>query len=114
MDTSFLIDLMNSQEDALELHEETRSSQATSTVCVYELSKLDGFEPSKLEPNRVLGFTRDDAESAGDVYRRLRDAGDMVGETDCMISGVALAREMELLTRDEDFEKVDGLETIYY
>jgi predicted nucleic acid-binding protein len=114
LDTSFLIDLMNGEERVSETHKETRGEQATSTVCVYELSKFDGFEASLIEEKRVLRFSSDDADRAGKVYRSLSEAGEPVGETDTMIAGVALNRGMTLVTRDADFEKIDGLDTLFY
>ncbi len=114
LDTSFLIDLLNSKDEALEIHEEISGSQATSTVCVYELSKFDGFDRSKLEVNRVFGLSPDDAAEAGEVYRRLKERGEPVGETDCLISGAALSRDLTLVTRDEDFRKIEALDAIFY
>jgi predicted nucleic acid-binding protein len=114
LDTSFLIDLMNGEERVSETHKETRGEQATSTVCVYELSKFDGFEASLIEEKRVLRFSSDDADRAGKVYRSLSEAGEPVGETDTMIAGVALNRGMTLITRDADFDRVDGLDTLSY
>jgi predicted nucleic acid-binding protein len=114
LDTSFLIDLMNGEERVSETHKETRGEQATSTVCVYELSKFDGFEASLIEEKRVLRFSSDDASTAGDVYRSLETKGEPVGETDTMIAGVALSRGLTLVTRDSDFEKIEGLDTLFY
>jgi len=114
LDTSFLIDLMNGEERVEGVHEETKGEQSTSTVCVYELSKFSGFEASSLGDKRVLRLSSGDAERAGDVYRRLRERGEPVSETDSLIAGVALNRDLTILTRDSDFGKVDDLETLFY
>jgi len=114
LDTSFLIDLMEGEDDALGVHQRTKGAQATTTVCLYELSKFEGFEPSSVESRRVLRFSSGDASYAGELYRSLRSEGEPIGETDSMIAGVALNRGMEIVTRDEDFKKVGGLETLYY
>lgn len=116
LDTSFLIDLMNDEERAKDVHEDTRGEQATSTVCVYELSKFEGFSPSSLDKNRVLGFSAGDAESSGELYRSLKREGEPVGETDSMIAGVAHNRGLTLVTRDTDFEKAEtvGLDVLFY
>lgn len=114
LDTSFLIDLINGEERVSRIHEDTRGEQATSTVCVYELSKFDGFEASSIEEKRVLRFSPDDADKAGEIYRSLAEKGEPVGETDTMISGVCLNRGLTLVTRDADFDRVDGLDTLSY
>ena len=114
LDTSFLIDLINGEERVSETHEKTRGEQAASTVSVYELSKFDGFDISSIEEKRVLSFSTDDASRAGDVYRSLEEKGEPVGETDTMIAGVALSRGLKLVTRDRDFENIDGLDTLSY
>jgi predicted nucleic acid-binding protein len=114
LDTSFLIDLINGEERVSRIHEDTRGEQATSTVCVYELSKFDGFETSSIDGKRVLRFSPDDAGRAGKVYSSLSEKGKPVGETDTMIAGVALNRELTLITRDADFDRIDGLDTLSY
>jgi tRNA(fMet)-specific endonuclease VapC len=114
LDTSFLIDLLNGEKSVEEPHEGTKGEQATSTVCVYELSKFDGFDVSSVKDKRVLRFSPSDAHHAGNVYRELEKEGEPVGETDSMIAGVALNRDLILVTRDEDFRKVKGLETLFY
>jgi len=114
LDTSFLIDLMNGEERATRVHEQTKGEQSTSTVCVYELAKFEGFEGSYLENKSVLPFSPEDAERAGEVFRRLRSDGEPIGETDSMIAGTAVSRNLTLITRDTDFEKVTGLTTRFY
>ena len=114
LDTSFLIDLMNGEERVSRIHEETRGEQATSAVCVYELSKFNGFETSSIEEKRVFRFSSDDAGRAGKVYRSLSEEGEPVGETDTMIAGVALNRGLTLVTRDADFDRIDDLDTLSY
>jgi len=114
LDTSFLIDFINGEERVSEIHKDTRGKQATSTVCIYELSKFDGFEASSVEEKRVLRFSSEDASRAGEVYRSLEEKGEPIGETDTMIAGVALNRGLTLVTRDADFEKIDGLDTLFY
>jgi len=113
LDTSFLIDLMNAEERVSKTHEDTKGEQATSTVCVYELSKFEGFEASSIDGKRVLRFSSDDADRAGEIYRSLKQKGEPVGETDSMIAGVALSRGLTLVTRDTDFEKIDSLDTLF-
>ncbi|XGI84245.1 type II toxin-antitoxin system VapC family toxin [Halorutilales archaeon Cl-col2-1] len=114
LDTSFLIDLLNGHPDAVELHETIRGSESTSTVCVYELTKFEGFSSDCLDGKSVLRLTLGDVRSSGSIYRSLKEDGEKIGETDTLIGGVARSRGMCLVTRDRDFEKIDSLETEYY
>lgn len=114
LDTSFLIDLMKGEGNAKRLHEKTKGEQSTSTVCVYELAKFEDFDGSYLANKSVLPFSSEDADRAGDVFRRLRRDGEPIGETDSMIAGTAISRDLTLITRDTDFEKVTGLTTRFY
>ena len=114
LDTSFLIDLLNESSDAVELHETIRGSESTSTVCVYELSKFEGFSPEYLDGKSVLPLTFGDVTSSASIYRELEKDGEKIGETDTLIGGVARNRGMCLVTRDRDFEKIERLKTKHY
>lgn len=115
LDTSFLVDLVDEHEDALGVHEEIAGEETTGTVCVYELAKFAEFDPSELLPGKeVLALSTADAAAAGAVYRELANEGTPIGETDTLIAGSARNRGLTLVTRDEHFRYVPGLETRYY
>jgi len=115
LDTSFLIDLIDEREDALALHEEIAGEEATGTVCVYELSKFAAFDPDDLlDDKAVVQFSSGDAAAGGAVYRELERADQPIGETDTIIAGTVRNRNLTLVTRDEDFRRVEGVETRYY
>jgi predicted nucleic acid-binding protein len=114
LDTSYLIDLIYA-DDAISLHEEIGGRAVTATVCVYELAKFVESDLDALfETKEVLPFSRSDAAAAGAVYRELHDTGDLLGEMDTVISGIARNRGLTLVTRDGDFGRVAGLEVRYY
>lgn len=111
LDTSFLVDLMNEEAPALEMHEEIKGQEVTGTPCIYELSKFTDFELSTLFSHKeVIEFTVEDAESAGEIYRRLAERGEPIAEIDTVIAGMVKNRDLKLVTRDEDFSRVDGLD----
>lgn len=115
LDTSFLIDLMNGEEAALELHEEVKDREVTGTPCIYELSKFTQFDLEELfEGKEVIEFTTGDAETAGNIYYRLDEEGAGIGEMDIIIAGMVERRGLTLVTRDRDFEKFSGLDVEFY
>lgn len=115
LDTSYLIDLIYENDDAVSLHEEVSGRAVTTTICLYELAK---FVESDLDAlfgtKEVLPFSRSDATETGAVYRELHDTGDLLGEMDTVISGIARNRDLTLVTRDDDFGRVAGLDVRYY
>jgi tRNA(fMet)-specific endonuclease VapC len=61
----------------------------------------------------VLPFDRADARAAAEVRAQLRKDGRPIGDFDALIAGVALARELLLVTSNErEFERVRGLEVV--
>lgn len=114
LDTSYLIDLIYADDDAVSLHEEIGGRAVTATVPLYELAKFIEADLGALfEAKEVLPFSRADAIEAGAVYRELHDTGDLLGEMDTTISGIARNRNLTLVTCDDDFGRVAGLDVRY-
>lgn len=115
LDSSYLIDLVYADEDAVSLHGEIGGTAATATPCLYELAK---FVESDLEElfagKEILSLSPTDAIEAGRVYREHHDDGDLLGAMDTLISGVARNRGLTLVTRGEDFERVSDLDCRCY
>ncbi len=115
LDTSFLIDLMNEREKALDIHEDIKGTEITGTLCVYELSKFTEFDVKQLfNDKEVLEFTIIDAEEAGDIYYELSNQGSLIGEMDMVIGGMVRNRGFSLVTRDDDFKKIKGIDLRFY
>lgn len=115
LDTSFLLDLMEEKQKALEVHRKIKGKEVTGTPCLYELSKFVQFDVSDLVRDKeVLRFNHQDAEAAGRIYRELKKKGGLIGEIDITISGMVDNRQLTLITRDRDFKKVEGLNLRLY
>ncbi len=54
----------------------------------------------------VEPFTLEDAETASEIWARLRASGVEVNDADVMISAVSVRRGEKLLTLDRDFERI--------
>lgn len=115
LDTSFLIDLINEEEEALDKHRDIKGQEVTGTPCIYELSKFTQFDLSELfGQKKILEMNSSDAETAGNIYYNLSSEGIKIGEMDLIIAGMVKNRNAVLVTRDKDFKKVEGLELEMY
>ncbi len=115
LDTSFLVDILRGRENALKLHEELKGQEVTGSVCVYELAKFSGADVSQLFKDKsVMPFTEHDAAQAGAIYRELSGVGKSIGEIDTQIAGMVRNRNLTLVTRDEHFKEVSGIDTLFY
>lgn len=112
-DSSFLIDLSKGEKEALKYIENVENI-TTSILCVYELCKLSHFDPSQLNPRILKEIELRDVEKAGEMYRDLRDQGDMINQSDILIAAQAANRDQVLLTADRDFKKIEEVETRFY
>ena len=94
---------------------------AISTITEHEIrfglalkpgaTRLSGLVRSFLQVVEVLPFDREDAASAAEVRVALHRSGTPIGDYDALIAGVALARELTLVTSNvKHFNKVPGLD----
>ncbi|MFB6147514.1 MAG: type II toxin-antitoxin system VapC family toxin [Candidatus Nanohaloarchaea archaeon] len=111
-DTSFLIDLVRNHTRAEEIVADARVE--TGTVCIFELSCKVDFSLREIRDNVIHPFTTSDSRKAGELYRELRESGEMINRVDYLIAAQAANRGLTLLTADEDFRSVPDLELSYY
>lgn len=123
LDTSFIIDLMNSDEGALNRHGkliEKNEAYRISSAAVFELwsgvghSKKSDEERLKvmdaLAGIRTIPLTAPMAEKAGEIHGTLAKEGQGVDNIDAMIAATALLENETVLTRNvKHFSRVKGL-----
>lgn len=126
LDSSFLIDYTDGDEEAtldyLEGHPNDRF--LVSTLSLYELclgAILSGAGDEGMDEIRhglhwadIDPFEEDDAMEAARIRGELSDAGEQINLADVLIAGAARRMGEAVVTRDTDFETVDGLETDSY
>lgn len=62
--------------------------------------------------NRVLPLTISAARRA-EIYADLKKKGQPIGHTDCLIAGIALVNNLQVVTNNtEHFERIEGLEVV--
>lgn len=127
-DTSFIIDLMDKDEGALQKMQLLTSKcepLILTTITIFEL--FSGITQSKkpIDEKRkvlevttnqiILPFDTASAEKAGEIDGSLIAAGKMMDEADSMIAGIALLNGETVLTRNvKDFERISGLKIETY
>ncbi len=114
LDSSFIIDLIKEESKAIEIHNDISKRALTSVICFYELSRYSGIISEKISEKEIVPFEKKDALEAANIYRELEKNERMIGETDIMIGANARARDLVLVTRDNDFKKIDNLEILFY
>ncbi len=122
-DTSFLIDLMEREEKAVDKLKELEKQGEplfTTAPTIFELhsgiarSKRTDEEKQKimkvLLDKVILHFNTESAEKAGFIDGSLIKEGKRIGTVDSMICGIALVKNEKILTRNvKDFSKVKGI-----
>lgn len=128
LDTSFLVDLIQGDEKAVEKAEKLEKKQITekiSSATIFELytgiirSDKPPEEKKKvlrvLDSKKIIGANKEIMEKAGKLHGSLINQGKRIGSFDCIMAATATSLEDVLLTRNEkDFEKVDLLELEKY
>lgn len=65
------------------------------------------------ELNKILPLTLSATKQAAEIYANLRKKGQPIGHTDCLIAGIALTNNLQLVTNNIDhFKRVKGLEIV--
>ena len=122
-DTSFLIDIMKSDKDAIRKAEEIEkkgNTIAVTSITIFELfigvslSIKQDQERNKI--NRILNglsiisFDEDSAREAGKIYAQKRKNGSAIEPEDSMIAGICSRRNEILITRNiKRFSDIEGL-----
>ncbi|EQB70638.1 MAG: hypothetical protein AMDU1_APLC00052G0024 [Thermoplasmatales archaeon A-plasma] len=122
-DTSFLIDIMKSDKEAIKKAEEIEnkgSTIAVTSISIFELfvgvtlSIKQDRERNKI--NRILkglsiiSFDEDSAIEAGKIFAQKRKNGSTIEPEDSMIAGICSRRNEILVTRNiKHFNDIEGL-----
>ena len=129
VDADFLVDLLDPETNHHAAAAEWASANEATPVGVpsfaafevlYGLADGGADEAELRTANDRLGFAaplpfeRADALAAAVLHAELRAAGAELSFNDTIVGAMARRRGATLLTRDADFDRVDGLETDSY
>jgi predicted nucleic acid-binding protein len=127
LDTSFIVDLLRGREEAHQKLAEMEAQEillSTTEINVLELYRgaylsrktHQNLEEIKklLECFQVLELEESVYEVFASLSARLLSEGKPIGAFDELIAAITLLQEEQIVTRDEHFKKVPGLELISY
>ncbi|WP_336339240.1 PIN domain-containing protein [Haloarcula brevis] len=124
LDTNALIDYLHGEEAIAQFLQENRQLPIFApTVSLHEvfvgaarLRGRDGIKDAKedLEWVEPLELTVDGAAEAAVIKTELREKGAKIGAMDTLIAGMVRDSSGSLVTRDDHFDRVDGLDTETY
>ena len=125
LDTDVLIALLNGEpnaKNAIEHLEENGEKAATTIITVYELLR-GAYISTNHERNlaevqdllsniEILNLTIQACEEASKIYRDLRRAGRLIGEFDTLIAAIVKMHSEAVMTRDEHFSLIQGIDIV--
>lgn len=123
LETSYLVDYEQGQEDARRYYQaNAHESLTASTMSMFELAfGVVWPSPSDLEKLvdslrwvEFLPFSIDDALEGARIQAELQTAGTRIPIVDTMIAGVARTRGADLVAADHHFDEIDGLSVDYH
>jgi tRNA(fMet)-specific endonuclease VapC len=119
LDTSFLIDLIDGHQGAVQLAEEIDRSPDVPrlpTVVLFELwygatrSRSSEEEKSKIEELTqaydLAAFEATDAKAAAELLDSLSRKGSALSTIDCLVAGMAVSRSETLVTGDPKLARI--------
>ncbi|PSP73097.1 VapC toxin family PIN domain ribonuclease [Halobacteriales archaeon QS_3_64_16] len=128
LDTTFVIDVMNDDEEAIELYREAEAAgqqQYLSSVTILELYEgvaraIDSAAERErvrdvIDTRPVRSADRTVMAKAGRISGELITEGMEIDREDCIIAATALIEERPVVTRNVSrFERIDGLDVRSY
>lgn len=121
-DTCFLIDLIKGDPDAEAVMRDNRPLRTTA-ICTAEflygarrsgMKKVYEVSEKFLRFFPVLPFDAESAVIYAGIAASLAGSGRHISTLDELIAAIAIRHDEPLLTRDQHFSEVDGLEIIAY
>lgn len=127
LDSAFLVDFLDSESDhhdaAVAWMEANRDEElAVPAICAFEVVRGTGqagddrFEQAVglLRTLSVFDLSLSTALAAGDLDSRLHSEGTPLSARDTLVAAPVLDHGGRLVTRDRDFDVVDGLDVVFY
>lgn len=123
LDSSFLVDYLRGEDDAQSfLERRDEPVYYAPTVVLFELYRDAAWSDStsledvadSLDWVDPLPFDADASFEAAKIHAELLENGAPINAADVMVAGVCRRYGAPIVTRDADFEFVDGLETVDY
>lgn len=113
LETSFIIDLLKGEAEAVKKYNEiTGRTLYTTSITAYELLRL-GKDDDKIKAllHRLvtLNFGFGDVLEAVKIEKDLKKKGKMIKVFDILIAAVTASNNLILVTSDNHFKRIEGL-----
>lgn len=124
LETSFIIDFLKGAEDAIALYRAIKGQKLeTTSVVAWEILRGPKLSGRVKEYNEVIRFldrldilplTLTSSRIASEIELDLKDKGRSVNLIDVLIAATAIENNSKLVTRDEGYRNMPGLEVAFY
>lgn len=125
LESDFIINLLKGDSDAVQLYEEIRNAllaiTAVTSVTLFEILRGEEKNPSKIEKFEelrkrleVLPFGEREAEEASQIVKKIHQNGFNIGTDDLLIGATAKTNGAILISNDNNYQKIDGLQLRNY
>ena len=112
LDTGIVIEYLKGNDKIIEVVDEYSRDSTTGItyISLYELLKYSNKEQNGLdeliETIKVVYPDETSASRSAEIYRKLKNLGNLINENDILIAGSALKNDNKFITLDSDFNKV--------
>ena len=127
LETTFIIDILKGRKDAIDklnlMVEDNEPIEITSPS-IFELwtgavaLQRGDYEKERIrkiiDGQKIYSLDKSSAEIAGKINGELIKKGMQIDPEDCMIAGISIINDKTLLTRDNHFERIEGLKIEKY
>jgi predicted nucleic acid-binding protein len=113
LDTSIVIEYLKGTDKIVEMIRaySTEEGIGITYITEYELLKYSDKKTDILteflQNISVIYPNEDSASRSAQIFRKLRDSGNLINENDILIVGIASGNTNKLITLDSDFKKID-------
>jgi tRNA(fMet)-specific endonuclease VapC len=118
LDTSIVIEYLKGNDKIIEVvNKYSRDSTTGITyISLYELLKYSNKQKSAL--NELIGTIKvvypdeTSASRSAEIFRKLKNSGNLINENDILIAGIALKNDNKFITLDSDFSMIKNTNII--
>ncbi len=127
LDSTFLIDFLREDPDAVEIASKISSeSLATSSINIFEVMLGINLDKRKTDAKLkkfnglisnfdILSFDKEDSFAASEIASSLMKKGQAINDLDFLIAGIMKSHNIiEIITRDKHFSKIKEIKVITY
>lgn len=117
-DTNIVIDYLKGNKKAIDMvNKYSPEGIALTFINEYELLRYGEIEQIEnvfetlISKIKVYHTTDEAAIKSAQIYKKLKDKGNLIGENDILIAGICVANKETLVTNDNDFKRL-GIDSI--